>query len=110
MTDRDRQTHHQLFLVGLRRSGERGFTAFVLEAMGTGAAATKYNVFASISNTPIYFMTLVDGWAHTKWGPAGMLNTEAVICLLGMVLFLAFAALVNRVKPPTLAAPQGAVT
>ena len=30
MTDRDRQTLHQLFLVGLRRSGERGFTAFVL--------------------------------------------------------------------------------
>ncbi|MBK8477461.1 MAG: hypothetical protein IPL39_14505 [Opitutaceae bacterium] len=30
MTDRDRQTLHQLFLVGLRRAGERGFTAFIL--------------------------------------------------------------------------------
>jgi len=47
--------------------------------MGTGAATTKYNVFASISNTPIYFMTLVDGWAHTKWGPAGMLNTRECV-------------------------------
>ena len=34
-----------------------GFSAFVLEAMGTGAAATKYNVFASLSNTPIWYMT-----------------------------------------------------
>ena len=51
-----------------------GFTAFVLEAMGTGAAATKYNVFASISNAPIYFMTLTDGWAHTRWGAGGMLE------------------------------------
>ena len=82
-----------------------GFTAFVLEAMGTGAAATKYNVFASLSNTPIYFMTLIDGWAHTRWGAAGMLHTEAVLCLLGMLVFLALAALVNRVKPATPAAP-----
>jgi len=85
-----------------------GFTAFVLEAMGTGAAATKYNVFASLSNTPIYFMTLIDGWAHTRWGPAGMLHTEAVVCLLGMVLFLAFTAMANKVRPPAAAAEAAA--
>ena len=78
-----------------------GFTAFVLEAMGTGAAATKYNVFASLSNAPIYYMTLVDGWAYTRWGPAGMLNTEAVICIAGMVLFYAVVAGVGKVKPAT---------
>jgi predicted MFS family arabinose efflux permease len=76
-----------------------GFTAFVLEAMGTGAAATKYNVFASLSNAPIYYMTLIDGWAHTRWGAGGMLNTEAAICLLGMILFFGFAAASNRTKP-----------
>ena len=76
-----------------------GFTAFVLEAMGTGAAATKYNVFASLSNTPIYYMTLIDGWAHTRWGASGMLNTEAAICLLGMVLFFAVVALLPRERP-----------
>jgi MFS family permease len=81
-----------------------GFTAFVLEAMGTGAAATKYNVFASLSNFPIYYMTLVDGWAHTRWGAAGMLNTEAGICLLGMVAFLGLRAMVDRIKPRALAA------
>ena len=82
-----------------------GFTAFVLEAIGTGAAATKYNLFASLSNAPIYYMTLVDGWAYARRGGAGMLNTEAAICLLGMMLFVALAAAVNRLKPAT--APAG---
>ena len=52
-----------------------GFTAFVLEAMGLGAAAHRYNVFASLSNTQIYYMTRIDGWAHTRGGPGGMLHT-----------------------------------
>jgi MFS family permease len=76
-----------------------GFTAFVLEAMGTGAAATKYNIFASLSNAPIYYMTVLDGWAYTRWGAHGMLNAEAALGLLGMVLFVAVLAAVNRFKP-----------
>ena len=78
-----------------------GFTAFVLEAIGTGAAATKYNVFASLSNAPIYYMTLIDGWAYTRRGAAGMLNTEAAICILGMLLFVTMLAAVNKLKPAT---------
>lgn len=76
-----------------------GFTAFVLEAIGTGAAATKYNVFASLSNAPIYYMTLVDGWAYARWHARGMLDTEATLCLLGMLLFVAVFAAVARIKP-----------
>jgi MFS transporter, PAT family, beta-lactamase induction signal transducer AmpG len=64
-----------------------GFTAFVLEAMGLGAAATKYNLYASLSNFPIMYMTNVDGWAHGRYGPSGMLYTEAAICMLGLVAF-----------------------
>jgi MFS family permease len=64
-----------------------GFSAFVLEAMGKGAAATKYNVFASLSNTPIAYMTSIDGWAHTRYGPAGMLYIEALFAAGGLVLF-----------------------
>jgi MFS family permease len=64
-----------------------GFSAFVLEAMGKGAAATKYNVFASLSNTPIAYMTSIDGWSHTRYGPSGMLFTEALFGLAGLVLF-----------------------
>jgi MFS family permease len=78
-----------------------GFTAFVLEAIGTGAAATKYNVFASLSNAPIYYMTLVDGWAYARRGAVGMLNTEAAICILGLLLFIAMVAVVNKLKPAT---------
>jgi hypothetical protein len=76
-----------------------GFSAFVLEAMGTGAAATKYNAFASLSNVPIYYMTLLDGWAYTRWGAHGMLNAEAALGLLGMVLFFAVVGAVNRYRP-----------
>jgi MFS family permease len=76
-----------------------GFSAFVLEAMGTGAAATKYNVFASLSNAPIYYMTVLDGWAYTRWGAHGMLNAEAALGLLGMVLFFAVQGAVNRYRP-----------
>ena len=81
-----------------------GFTAFVLEAMGLGAAATKYNVFASLSNTPIYYMTRIDGWSHERWGPSGMLFTEAVFGALGLLLFLTIlAALPRRHAAPPIA-------
>jgi MFS family permease len=72
------------FITGLTYAG---FSAFVLEAMGRGAAATKYNVFASLSNTPIAYMTRIDGWAHTRWGAGGMLFGEAIAGTVGLVLF-----------------------
>ncbi len=53
------------------------FSGFVLEAIGRGAAATKYNIFASVSNLPIYYMTRVLGGAAARWGSNGMLWTEA---------------------------------
>jgi len=61
-----------------------------------GAAATKYNVMASLSNTPIYVMTQVDGWAHTRWGPGGMLYAEAIGGLIGLAVYIAVTALVPR--------------
>jgi predicted MFS family arabinose efflux permease len=78
-----------------------GFTAFVLEAMGMGAAATKYNVFASLSNTPIYYMTRIDGWSHERWGPGGMLYTEAVFGMVGLIVFLVILGAVRRRAPAT---------
>jgi len=73
-----------------------GFSAFVLEAMGLGAAATKYNVFASLSNFPIQYMTNIDGWAHGKFGPSGMLLTEACFGGLGLILFITVVTVVKR--------------
>ena len=46
------------------------FSAFVLEVIGKGAAATKYNALASLSNVPIYYMTIIDGSAHDRWNSA----------------------------------------
>jgi len=78
------------FITGLTYAA---FSAVVLEAIGHGAVATKYNLFASLSNMPIGYMTFVDGWAHTKWGPDGMLYTEAAIAVAGLVVFIAVVAM-----------------
>lgn len=81
------------FIQGLTYAG---FTAVVLEAIGLGAAATKYNVFASLSNMPIAYMTVVDGWAYERWSAAGLLNVEAMIGVLGIVVFVAVAMAMAR--------------
>jgi predicted MFS family arabinose efflux permease len=83
------------FITGLTYAG---FSAFVLEAMGLGAAATKYSLFASLSNMPIAYMTSIDGWAHGRWGAAGMLFTEAAMGAVGLVLFLAVLAVLPARK------------
>jgi len=90
------------FITGLTYAG---FSAFVLEAMGLGAAATKYNLYASLSNMPIYYMTNVDGWAHTRWGPAGMLHTEAICGIVGLAAFVLVLAVWPKPRP----AASGAV-
>ena len=76
-----------------------GFSAFVLEAIGKGAAATKYNVFASLSNAPIYYMLYIDEWSHGKWGAFGMLTTEAIMALFGMIIFITIFVSVTKMRP-----------
>jgi PAT family beta-lactamase induction signal transducer AmpG len=66
------------------------YSAVTLEAIGKGAAATKFNLISSISNVPILLVTLVDGWAETRFGATGMLWTEAgmgvaAVAFYGMV-------------------------
>ena len=81
------------FIQGLTYAG---FTAVVLETIGLGAAATKYNLYASLSNMPIAYMTLIDGWAHTRWGAAGLLNVEAAFGVVGIIVFVAVAMMLPR--------------
>ncbi len=76
-----------------------GFSAFVFEAIGKGAAATKYNVFASLSNAPIYYMIYIDEWAHGKWGAFGMLTAESIMALLGTLAFVTIFVSLNKMKP-----------
>ena len=75
------------------------FSAVTLEAIGRGAAATKYNLMASLSNFPIQYMTVVDGWAQTKYGSGGMLYAEAAIGIVAVVLFGGIVLAINRLVP-----------
>ncbi len=76
------------------------FTAFVLEAIGKGAAATKYNALASLSNVPIYYMTVVDGWTHDRWNSSGMFFVESGLAVIAAVIFMVLAKVLVRTRAP----------
>ena len=64
------------------------YSAFVLEAIGKGAAATKFSVFSSLANAPIAYMAVFNGYIHSKLGTSGMLYMEAAMGVLGAVVFI----------------------
>jgi hypothetical protein len=66
--------------------------------MGRGSGATKYNIFASLSNFPIWWLGLTLGYVADLHGPRAMLVAEAMIGVAGVVTFVAAAALVRRSK------------
>lgn len=72
------------------------FTGFVLDAIGKGAAATKYNGFASISNFPITYMGLVLAWCFEKYGVNGLLWGEAGAEIVGVAVLVVAAVLLAR--------------
>jgi MFS family permease len=76
------------------------FSAFVLEVIGKGAAATKYNALASLSNVPIYYMTNIDGWAHDRWNSAGMFFTESGLAVASAIGFLFLVKLLLGRREP----------
>jgi MFS family permease len=84
------------FLLGFSYAS---FTSVVLEVIGTGSAATKYNVFACLSNIPITYMTTVDGLAQTRWGSSGMLYVEAAAAVAAVLFFVMVARLTLRRAP-----------
>jgi len=63
------------------------YSAATLEAIGGGAAATKYTLFASIANIPVLIMPSVDGWVDTHWHIRAMLWTELVVAVAGAGVF-----------------------
>jgi len=76
------------------------FTAVALNAMGTGSGATKYNVFASLSNFPIWWLGLLLGQVAGKHGGVGALYAEAAIGVIGVGVFFAATRLVRRTRLP----------
>ena len=67
------------------------FTAVTLEAIGKGAAATKYSIFASLSNTPIAYMGIVNSHFYESSGSNGGLYSDAGMGVAGVLLFLLVA-------------------
>ncbi len=80
------------------------FTGFVLDAIGAGNAATKYNGFASLSNTPIWYMGLVLAAVDTRFGHQNMLLAEAAFGVAGVLVFAATVNLSQRRRPAVVAA------
>jgi MFS family permease len=67
------------------------FGAVALEAIGKGAAATKFNLISSASNVPLVLVTFVDGWAHDHWGAGPMLLTEAALGAGSVAIYIVVA-------------------
>jgi hypothetical protein len=63
------------------------YAALVLDAIGAGAAATKFSVMASLANFPIWWVGLLLGWMADHYGARAMLETEAALSVLGVGIF-----------------------
>src|SRR5206468_124558 len=81
------------FFLGVAYSA---FTAFVLETIGKGAVATKYNLFAAAMNGAITYMTLVVGRADSKWGANGALLTDAAFTFVAILVVIGLVTVVLR--------------
>jgi MFS transporter, PAT family, beta-lactamase induction signal transducer AmpG len=68
------------------------FTAFVLDIIGKGAAATKYNLLASLANIPITLMGRWDGQVAEAHGHGNMLWFDGAMGVAGAVVLLIIAA------------------
>ena len=72
------------------------YSAVVLEAIGHGAAATKFNLMASIANVPVLLMTRGDGWFHDRGGANLMLYGEAACGVVAVLFFAGLVALLPK--------------
>ncbi|HEY7303406.1 MAG TPA: hypothetical protein VH601_04805 [Bryobacteraceae bacterium] len=67
-----------ILLYATSQGGNYGaFSALVFHVAGSRAVATKYAILTSLGYVPISYMTTFDGFAHDRWGTAGMLLSEA---------------------------------
>lgn len=76
------------------------FTAVVLSAIGVKSAATKYTLYASLSNFPIFWLGLVLGRIADVAGPDQMLLAEAGFGVVAVLLFMIVSQLVGRTRLP----------
>jgi MFS family permease len=76
------------------------FTALVLNAIGREAGATRYTIYASLSNFPIWWLGLLLGSVADGRGTAAMLLTEAGLVVAAIVVFLVVQPLVRATALP----------
>ena len=76
------------------------FSAFVLEAMGSARPPPSTTCSRRCRTCRSAYMTMIEGWAHTRWGAGGMLHVEAAICMLAILVFIAVATLMTRARAP----------
>jgi MFS family permease len=76
------------------------YSAVVLEVIGRGAAATKFNLMASAGNVPVTYMPVVDGVLHDKYGTNAMFYGEAGLCVAAAVLFGLMVVASRRLLKP----------
>ena len=84
------QTYYVLFVLlygFISGMSFAGFSAVTLEAIGGGAAATKYNVFASLANIPTAYLAAVEGWARTHHGVNAFLYVDFAAPIIGALIF-----------------------
>jgi MFS family permease len=81
-----------------------GFTGLVLETIGGGAVATKYNIFASIANLAISYTTRLDGKAQGAWGAEGMFYTDTALTFAGIAMLVVVTKLLRPKEPAPAAA------
>ena len=83
----------------LNGMGYAAFSAVVLETIGAETAATQYNVYASLSNMPILYMSLAEGWTYTRFGASAMLYLEAAVAGVAVAVFVGASTWASRRAP-----------
>jgi len=78
-----------------------GYAAVVFETIGKGAAATKANILSGISNVPLIYAGIFDGWGHDRWGSNGLLYTDAALSVVGVLVFVSVAFMVRMLASRT---------
>ena len=83
------------------------FTSLVLETIGHGAVATKYNIFASVANFAVTYSIRIDGRAQTHWGANGMFLTDAALTFVGIAVMLTVLRVLRPQSSVTSASKSG---
>jgi MFS transporter, PAT family, beta-lactamase induction signal transducer AmpG len=66
------------------------YSALLLELIGAGgrSAATRFTLYNAAGNAPVAYMTWVDGQGYKRFGPRGLLGTDALSNLVSAAIFL----------------------